>query len=494
MVYSEEELSSLPVDDLDDADVPDNVRDIRPTFHTNKAGASTLADGDEEEEEGEEAEHAETWTLRKSAASALDALAETWKNELLPFFLDPLKALLGSGDDANWLRVESGILALGCISKGCPQIVQYMDDLYPMLLRWSGHPRPLIRKISLWSISRYTTWLLYRAKKFEDGTERAGVSNFLEPTIQCYCQRMIDRCKIVQGAATSSLGVLAQQTKEDNANHLLIPYAQPMLQTCVQCLNSYQERNMILVCDTMAFVIECCKSRHDIVRSPAFLQMMMPPLIARWNGLQNADDHAFVPLMEGMTSVAAAVGAAFEPFAPPVFAKCITIIETAMIVVLGSEEAGEDSTYDYIDVDPMCVALDLIAGIAEGLGPAFLGLLSASNFLELLLHCMRFHDVDVQQSSFGCLGEVAKACPQYIIQGLASIVPECMKGMEQCTASSGMAGGYTAEGDDEDDDYVDADGDDVTNVCNNAIWSVGEIVMKVGPGPMQQFLGPILNK
>ena len=468
MVYSEKELSSLPVDDLDDADVPDDVRrDVCPT-------ASTLADGDDDDEKkGKEMDDAENWTVRERAMLALDALAETWENELLPYLLDPLNDLLGSGDDANWLRVESEILALGCISEGCPQIVQYMDDLYPMLLKLSGHSRPLVRKSSLWSMSKYTTWLLDRARKLEDGTERAGVLNFLEPTIQCYCQRMIDRCKIVQGAATASLGVLAQQTQEDNASHLLIPYAQPMLQTCVQCLNSYQERNMVLVCDTMAFVIECCKSRHDIVRSPAFLQMMMPPLIARWDGLQNDDDHAFFPLMEGMTSVAAAVGAAFEPFAPPVFAKCITIIEKALDV--GSSEY-------YIDVDPMCVALDLIAGIAEGLGPAFLGLLSASNFLELLLHCLQFHDLDVQQSSFGCLGEVAKACPQYIIQGLASIVPECMKGMEQCFGDECVV------------DADDADGDDVTNVCNNAIWSVGEIVMKVGPGHMQHFLGPILNK
>jgi hypothetical protein len=375
-----------------------------------------------------------------------------------------------------------------------------MDDLYPMLLRWSAHPRPLVRKISLWSISRYTQWLLYRGRKNEEmkiqqqqGQGGMPESDYLEATIQVYCQRMVDHTKIVQGAASSSLGVLAQQAKEDGSMMLLVPYAQPMLQTCVQCLNSYQERNMVLVCDTMAYVIECCRTRHDIVRSPGFLQMMMPPLISRWNSLKNAEDHAYVPLMEGMTSVAAAVGPAFEPFAPPVLKKCLDIIETAMIVVLGAEESGEDH-YDYIDVDPMCVALDLIAGIAEGLGPAFMNLLSASNFADLLLHALKYHDLDVQQSSFGCLGEIGKACPQYIVQGLPQIIPECMRAMESATIASGLAGGYTAEGEDEEDDYIDADGDEVTNVCNNAIWSLGEIVLKVGPGPMQQYLGPILNK
>ena len=194
--------------------------------------------------------------------------------------------------------------------------------------------------------------------------------------------------------------------------------------------------------------------------------------------------------MEGMTSVAAAVGPAFEPFAPPVFQKCLEIIETAMIVVLGAEVSGEDH-FDYIDVDPMCVALDLIAGIAEGMGPSCLTLLNNSNFADLLVHALKYRDLDVQQSSFGCLGEIGKACPQYIIQGLPKIIPECMRAMDNATA---MSSGYTAEGDDDEDDYVDADGDDVTNVCNNAIWSLGEIVLKVGPGPMQSYLGPILNK
>ena len=495
MMYSDEELAGLPVDDLDDSNVPDNQRDIRPTFHTAKSGASNLEGDNDNEDEDEDTDtnYAETWTLRKSAASALDALAATWSNELLPFFLDPLKQLLGSGDDANWLRVESGILALGCISKGCPQIISYMEELYPMLLRWSSHPRPLVRKISLWSISRYTEWLLYRARKQEEAKLQGngnGAVDFLESTIQVYCQCMTNHTKIVQGAATSSLGVLTQQAKEDGSSNLIVKYAEPMLQTCVQCLNSYQERNTILVCDTMAFVIECCRTRHDIVRSPQFLNMMMPPLIARWNNLKNAEDHSYVPLMEGMTSVAAAVGPAFEPFAPPVFQKCLEIIETAMIVVLGAEVSGEDH-FDYIDVDPMCVALDLIAGIAEGMGPSCLTLLNNSNFADLLVHALKYRDLDVQQSSFGCLGEIGKACPQYIIQGLPKIIPECMRAMDNATA---MSSGYTAEGDDDEDDYVDADGDDVTNVCNNAIWSLGEIVLKVGPGPMQSYLGPILNK
>ena len=110
-------------------------------------------------------------------------------------------------------------------------------------------------------------------------------------------------------------------------------------------------------------------------------------------------------------------------------------------------------------------------------------LLNSSDFVDLLVNTLKYRDLDVQQSSFGCLGELGKACPQFIIQLLPKIIPECMRAMDNATAS-----GYTAEGDE------NINGDNVTNVCNNAIWSLGEIVIKVGPGPIQSYLGRILNK
>ena len=164
---------------------------------------------------------------------------------------------------------------------------------------------------------------------------------------------------------------------------MLAGFAQPILQCCAQCLGTYQEINMVILSDTLASVLEACKYRTDIVRHPDFLNMIMPPLIARWNAVDAAappgsgggDPHQFKPLLEGLTSVAVAVGPAFEPFAPPVFKKCLDIIETTLIVMLSGHDgmgAGVGDPMemgDYIDFDPMCVSLDLVAGIAEGVVP-----------------------------------------------------------------------------------------------------------------------------
>jgi transportin-1 len=535
MVYDADELATLEgVEDVDNAQEKDNARDIAPSFHKMMGRGSTDTgiassssgyddDGDgngggggDDDDDDDDDEFAVTWTLRKAAATALDAISVSFGgHDVLPHFLGPLKQLLSvpvpddPAQDTNdaWLRVESGILALGCIADGCPQIVGYLDELYPMLLTWASHARPLIRKIALWCMSRYSEWLLRVSSK-----GAAEAQRYLAPVVQCFCARMCDHTKTVQGSAVSALGVLAQEASAQGRGELLAGLAQPVLQCCAQCLGTYQEINMVILCDTLATVLEACKHRTDIVRHPDFLNMIMPPLIARWNAVDAAappgsgggDPHQFKPLLEGLTSVAVAVGPAFEPFAPPVFKKCLDIIETTLIVMLSGHDGmgggvGDPMEMgDYIDFDPMCVALDLIAGIAEGVGAPCEAMLRASNLLDLLMHCLGYEHTDVQQSAFGVLGEVGKACPGYIVGALGKICPIALAAMERTSDRAGFAGGYTAEGEDawggSDDEGEDDMGDDVTNVCNNAIWSIGEISVKCGPQAMAPFVGPLVLK
>ena len=516
MVYDEEELATLEAEDVDNSQEKDNARDIAPSFHKMMGRGASGGLGDEDEDDDDDdGEFAVTWTLRKAAAAALDAIAVSYGGqEVLPHFLVPLKQLLSvpvpeqQAQDTTdaWLRVESGILALGCIADGCPQIVGYLDELYPMLLQWASHSRPLIRKIALWCMSRYSEWVLRISSK---GASEA--QKYLAPVVQCFCERMCDHTKSVQGASVSALGVLAQEANEQGRGDLLAGFAQPVLSCCAQCLGTYQEINMIILCDTLATVLEACKHRTDIVRHPDFLKMIMPPLIARWNAVDAAappgsgggDPQQFKPLLEGLTSVAVAVGPAFEPFAPPVFKKCLDIIEATLIVMLSGHDgngAGVGDPMemgDYIDFDPMCVALDLIAGIAEGVGAPFQTMLQSSNFLDLLMHCLPYEDTDVQVSSFGALGEIAKVCPGYISGAMNQIVPAALSAMERTSERSGFSGGYTAEGEDawgSDDEGEDDAGDDVTNVCNNAIWSVGEISIKCGAQIMSPFVPQLVLK
>ena len=59
------------------------------------------------------------------------------------------------------------------------------------------------------------------------------------------------------------------------------------------------------------------------LQTPEFSKQLLMPLVARWNSLGDDDELTFLPLVECMVFVAVALGPAFAPFAPEVYARCV---------------------------------------------------------------------------------------------------------------------------------------------------------------------------
>ena len=101
---------------------------------------------------------------------------------------------------------ESGILALGAIAEGCIDDVQaYLPQLVPWLIQTLNDPKPLIRSITCWSLSRYSKWVV--AKHSEGATESDG---YLRPLMQELLKRVLDHNKKVQEAACSAFATLEE--------------------------------------------------------------------------------------------------------------------------------------------------------------------------------------------------------------------------------------------------------------------------------------------
>ena len=62
----------------------------------------------------------------------------------------------------------------------------------------------------------------------------------------------------------------------------------------------------------------------------------------------------------------------------------------------------------------MIVALDLLSGLAEGLGAHIEPLIKSSNLMQLLFQSMQDFMPEVRQSSFALLGDLTKACFQHV--------------------------------------------------------------------------------
>ncbi|GFE54676.1 HEAT repeat-containing protein [Babesia ovis] len=213
----------------DNAAVPDRLEDVPP-----RPEGEMSADEDEES-----ATWGNNWTSRKGAALALDYISQVFgqDTEILQFLLEHIETRLSN--EADWEVRESAVLVLGAIARGCalamapylPKVVQYLIDL-------THHPKPLMRSIACWCLSRYAGWACQ--------SQQGNNQSWLEPVLMAVLQRVLDRNKRVQEAACSALASFI----EDGGSQL-VPYLQSMVETVVQALSCYQARNLMFCYDTI---------------------------------------------------------------------------------------------------------------------------------------------------------------------------------------------------------------------------------------------------
>lgn len=175
---------------------------------------------------------------------------------------------------------ESGILALGALSTGCSYCISpHLPTLLPFLIDCMSSEKSLIRSMSCWTVSRYSTWILF------DGL--AFFPKILDPLLR----RVLDSNKHVQEAACSALAVLFEQ---DNSCEALQPYVASILQTLVHAHATYQRKNLIILYDAIMMLAEAV---GGLLAQTEHVKVLMQSLLEKWSAFPEGDIAQF-PLME----------------------------------------------------------------------------------------------------------------------------------------------------------------------------------------------------
>ena len=443
MRYSNLDIILLKGDVDDDSTVPDREEDIKPRFYRSKVHGGTMLgqasheqnanqevhDDDDEDLDTDDEDIYQDWNLRKCSAAALDILANVFQNDLLSILLPILKETLFHQE---WVIKESGILALGAIADGCSSgMTPHLPELVPFLINHClNDKKALVRSITCWTLSRYSNWVVNQEQ-----------AQFLQPLMTELLKRILDPNKKVQEAACSAFATL-----EEEACTELVPYLQYILETLVYAFNMYQHKNLLILYDaigTLAVSVGHHLNRQD------YIQMLMPPLIQKWNMLKD-DDKDLFPLLECLSSVATALQVGFLPYSEPVYRRCVSLVEQTLQQSIAHQTHRDQ--FEPPDKDFMIVALDLLSGLAEGLGEHMGTLVGSSNLMALLYQCMQDASSEVRQSSFALLGDLTKACFQHVRPCVAEFMPILGANLNP----------------------------DSLSVCNNATWAIGEISVKLG--------------
>ncbi|TYZ62117.1 hypothetical protein PybrP1_012104 [[Pythium] brassicae (nom. inval.)] len=404
MVYSEEDLLDFEAEEQSQHEnVPDRPEDIKPL---------------------------------------LDSLSNGYGNLILPDLLPLLKERLSLA--GPWPLVESGILALGAIADGCyAGITEHLPHLFPFLLQKLEDPMPLVRSITCWTLSRYASWVVDQ-----------GDPALLQPLVEAMLKRILDPHKKVQEAACSAFCTLEEEAREE-----LVPYLAPILQNLMFAFSKYQAKNLLILYDAIGTLADAI---GDELNQPELIAVLMPPLIAKWNHL---DDHnrELLPLFECLAPVAQALGPGFQEFAATVYARCERIVGNELLADAMYEENPAEAEEG--DAELIVCALDLVSGIIEGLRGSSAALLAGSNILNIVLGCVGHEVLDVRQSAMGVVGDLAKHALAVLRPGLGHLLPVLIKN-------------------------IDAD---EPTVCNNASWAVGEIAVRIG-GDMEPYVPSCLER
>lgn len=434
MVYAEDDESLVEAEE--DESLPDRDQDLKPRFHSSRLHGSDSVDDDDDD-------IVNVWNLRKCSAAALDILSNVFGDEILPTLLPDVQSKLSATGDEAWKDREAAVLALGAVAEGCinglyPHLNQIVEFLIPLL----DDKFPLIRSISCWTLSRFSKYIVQ-----ESGHEK-GYEQF-DKVLMGLLKRILDTNKRVQEAACSAFATLEEEAAEE-----LAPRLEIILQHLMCAFGKYQRRNLRIVYDAIGTLADAVGAE---LNQPNYLEILMPPLIGKWQQLSNSDKDIF-PLLECFTSIAQALGPGFSQFAEPVYQRCINIIQSQQLAKVDPVSAGVPYDKEFI----VC-SLDLLSGLAEGLGSGIESLVSQSNLRDLLLQCCMDDASDVRQSAFALLGDFARVCSVHLRPRLPEFLDVAAKQLNTPKLRENVS------------------------VANNACWAIGELAVKV-----HQEISPIV--
>ena len=112
-----------------------------------------------------------------------------FRETILPILLPILREMLFHAD---WQIKESGILVLGAIAEGCSMgLTPYLSDLVEFLIKCLSDKKSLVRSITCWTLSRYSSWIVQN---------EVQQNKFLIPLMSELLKRILDTNKKVSSS------------------------------------------------------------------------------------------------------------------------------------------------------------------------------------------------------------------------------------------------------------------------------------------------------
>uniref|UniRef100_A0A8C1TY45 Transportin-1 n=1 Tax=Cyprinus carpio TaxID=7962 RepID=A0A8C1TY45_CYPCA len=279
---------------------------------------------------------------------------------------------------------------------------------------------------------------------------------------------------VVKESGILVLGAIAEGCMQD-----MVLYLPELIPHLIQCLCDKKALVRSIACWTLS------RYAHWVVSQPPdpYLKPLMTELLKRildsnkrvqeaaCSAFATLEEEACTELVPYLSFILDTLVFAFRicyfffgflPYCEPVYQRCVTLVQKNLAQAMMYTQHPDQ--YEAPDKDFMIVALDLLSGLAEGLGAHVEQLVTRSNIMTLIFQCMQDTMPEVRQSSFALLGDLTKACFLHVKPCIAEFLPVLGLNLNP----------------------------EFISVCNNATWAIGEIAIQMGT-EMQPFVALVLN-
>lgn len=298
-VYDEEDDEEELCAAMEDLSVPDDEEDLKPRHRKEKKTTVNEANFDVGEDIDESDSFDVVNSLRKCSAATLDGLSLAVDPKLfLQIFIPSFNTLVSSSE---WKQREGALLALGAVAEGLWKHLTeagHLNQIVPFLLaNGRTHPHPLVRSMSLWSLSRISSWL---TAEIEDITCNSS-KDLLEESLKILIGSLGDANKRVQQSATTALCKFLESSNAAsffNENH-----RKSLVSAIFLALKCYQRRSLLILFDLIRIFGQIDENLLEFDQeSFLYWRQIVSDLIDKL-GPQSISDYSIFPVIEALMSI-----------------------------------------------------------------------------------------------------------------------------------------------------------------------------------------------
>ena len=355
------------------------------------------------------------WTLRQQSASALDFIAsELGEEAILQHALPVIEISMNSKN--VWI-VESGLLALGALSNGCPEgMMMYLPSVLPLLTDYISHETVEIRSVTCWVLSKYCEWFCkYGGKK--------NIESTLLHLCSSLCIAMLDHDEKVQEAACSALSTILS-TLDSEAQVILEPFLDIILQHVEKAGEIYGDKNSLILCDTVAVITN---SFGTLVNSVSFTSFCMPFLMRKLHEYDHNLDPLLIVILETFTSIAHVRTLNVDCIAAELFQRSMDMTESTLSRLRNEKFESsaiasniQDLAFQFTSEEEEFIicGTNMFEGLCVALGAQFKNLmndLSYRSFQNVLNYCLASANPEVSMATFGLIGALCDQSYEFFV-------------------------------------------------------------------------------